>query len=67
MIELVFVACLAASPSDCEERNLIYDGITALTCIIAAQRELATWAEQNPGHTIAGWSCRRPQLDAREI
>ena len=67
MIELIFVACLAASPADCIERNMIYHGITPMTCMMGGQAELARWADRHPGHTISRWSCRPLRLRAREI
>lgn len=66
LIELLFVACMAATPTNCEERNLIYQGIAPMTCLIAAQAELAKWSDRNPGYTIASWTCRRLRHGARE-
>ncbi len=58
MIELLFVTCLSASPEDCQERSLLYTEMTPMTCMMAAQPELAKWAEQHPKWTINGWKCR---------
>jgi hypothetical protein len=58
MIELVFTACLAASPLDCSERNLLYHGITPLNCTMGAHMELARWADSHPSFTVAEWKCR---------
>ncbi len=58
MIELLFVACLSASPSDCEERSLLYTDMTPMACMMAAQPELAKWAETHPTWTIGRWKCR---------
>ena len=57
MIELLFVTCLTASPSDCQERNLVYYDITPMACMIGAQSELAKWVNEHPGHAIASWRC----------
>ncbi len=58
MVELLFIACLTGSPDVCEERNLLYYGVTPMSCMLGAQGELAKWAEQHPGQTISRWSCR---------
>ncbi len=63
MIELVFVACLAITPVECDERKLIYSGITPLVCMMGAQAQLAEWTTRNPGYRISGWKCRWRRAD----
>lgn len=63
MIELVFVACLATS-NECQEKSLIYTDVTPMTCLMAAQPELAKWAESHPNFRIASWKCQ--VLDTRQ-
>ena len=58
MIELIFVACLAASPEDCEEKALVYVDVTPQACMMGAQPQLARWAETHPGWTIGRWKCQ---------
>ncbi len=58
MIELLFVACLSTSPSDCQEQSLLYTDMTPMACMMAAQPELAKWAETHPTWTIGRWKCR---------
>lgn len=58
MIELLFVTCLSTSPADCQEHSLLYTDMTPMSCMMAAQPELAKWAESHPQWTISGWKCR---------
>lgn len=58
MIELVFVTCLAATPTDCRERSLLYTDITSQVCMLGAQVELARWVETHPNWNVGRWSCR---------
>ncbi|SLN44359.1 hypothetical protein PEL8287_02250 [Roseovarius litorisediminis] len=57
MIELIFITCLSASPADCQERSLLYTDISAMACVMAAQPELAKWAQSNPRWRIMRWRC----------
>ena len=57
MTELVFIACLALSPHQCEERALTFADVSPMTCAMAAQGVLAQWAERRPGWRIARWKC----------
>ena len=66
MIELVFIACLSASPVDCEERSLLYTDITPMACLMGAQPELARWAETHPRWRIASWRCAILQQDQKD-
>lgn len=59
MIELVFIACLHAAPSACEERSIAYLGEASLAgCIVRAQPDLAVWSETHPNLHVTRWSCR---------
>ena len=57
MIELVFIACLSASPVDCEERSLLYTDLAPLACVMGAQPELARWVQTHPRWRIHSWRC----------
>jgi hypothetical protein len=58
MIELVFVACLAAA-GGCGEHHLLRLPETGLTgCMVTAQAQLARWGEAHPDHRVVRWSCR---------
>lgn len=58
MIELVFVACLTASPATCEEHGLLYQDLSPHTCVMGAQPALADWIAGHPDYRIARWTCR---------
>jgi hypothetical protein len=58
MIELLFVVCLSADPTQCQERSLVFTDITETTCVIGAQPELAKWSEAHPRYDIRRWTCR---------
>jgi hypothetical protein len=58
MIQLIFVACLAASPDRCEERSVaLLPQSGVMGCMVAAQPQLAQWIEQHPDHRVIRWRC----------
>lgn len=63
MIELIFIACLTASPSACEERKLVYVETSPMACAMAAQPYLADWVGTHPDWSIAKWRCAAPRRD----
>jgi len=66
MMELVLIVCLQAAPERCEERSIgLYSDISAMTCMMQGQPQIATWSESNPGLRVARWSCR--DLRRREM
>ena len=58
MIELLFVVCMSAAPENCEQRSMVYNGMSPMTCLRAAQPELATWVDTHPKWRIVSWKCR---------
>ena len=67
MIELIFVVCLSATPTNCEERSLLYTDISPMACLMGAQPELAKWTQSHPRWQIERWRCaavRQAQQDA---
>lgn len=66
MIELVFVACLAAAPQECSERALLFTDITPMMCLRHAQPNLARWSNAHPGHDIKSFMCRRVSFVERD-
>jgi hypothetical protein len=58
MTELVFVACLAATPGHCEEQSLSYIDVPPIVCAMRAPPQLARWAMEHPGWSVERWSCR---------
>lgn len=62
MIVLVFVACLEASPTVCEEQNLLFsEPMSPMTCLMQAQPRLAEWTATHPRWRIGSWRCGRPE------
>lgn len=58
MIQLIFIACLAASPDRCQEHSVsLLPEIGIMGCMVTAQPELARWAEQHPSHRVVRWRC----------
>lgn len=58
MIELLFVACLSASPTTCESKAMQFTDISAMTCLMGAQPVLAKWAQEHPAWQVERWSCQ---------
>lgn len=58
MIELAFVACLAATPSTCRDHTLLFTNTSLMLCVLRGQMQLAIWTEVHPGWEIESWSCR---------
>lgn len=59
MIELVFMACLSATPQICEERAMpIAEVANPAACLVSAQPRLAEWVEGHPKWRITRWKCR---------
>ncbi|MEM9577791.1 MAG: hypothetical protein AAF999_12345 [Pseudomonadota bacterium] len=67
MIELLFVACLASAPTDCQEHSLVYVDITPMQCLMAAQPELAKWSLTRPDMEILRWRCQVVNLAEQQI
>jgi len=63
MIELYFLACLAAEPTKCREHHLSYaENVTPMQCMTGSQAELAKWATSNPKWTVKRWGCRPARM-----
>lgn len=58
MLELAFVACLAADPQRCEDRALLFADMPMQACAVLGQTVLAKWAGEHPGWRVTGWTCR---------
>ncbi len=61
MIELVFLACLAAAPEDCEDRTLQFVDMSMMACVMSAQPLLAQWVNEHPGWVVRRWTCQAPR------
>ncbi|WP_225027840.1 hypothetical protein [Xinfangfangia pollutisoli] len=66
MIELAFIACLSAEPSACERKSLVFDDVSAMTCLMGAQPVLADWIGTHPQWRIARWSCQSLRAGGQE-
>ena len=66
MIELLFVACLSLSPTDCREQSLLYSEVTPMACMMGAQPELAKWVESHPKFQVKSWKCKMVNLNERD-
>lgn len=59
MFEVLFVVCMAAAPSECDEQRLILGDISPTFCQRLAPAELARWMENHPDLNIRRWRCQR--------
>jgi len=67
MIELVFTACLVATPETCEDRHLTFaESLSPMQCLMGAQPELAKWSEAHPKWEIGKWKCRAVRTASRD-
>jgi len=59
MMELVLVVCLYGAPDRCEERSIgLFPEMSAMTCMMQAQPQIAAWAQTHPELTVSRFSCR---------
>lgn len=64
ILEIYAVVCLAASPATCETRTIpVHTDMTPYACAQLAQSEIAA-VPLAPGHRIARYGCRRPEVRA---
>lgn len=59
MIELAFIACLAAAPTTCRNESLLFVDVPLVICVQRGQIELASWTEKHPGWVVQKWLCRK--------
>ena len=57
MIELIIAACLSAGT--CQDFRSLYDAreISLLTCMTAAQPQIARWQAEHPLWRVSAWKC----------
>jgi len=61
MIELAMTFCTAIGV--CKDVSNVYDsdpangGVSIMTCMIGAQREMVKWTDAHPGFVVKRWSC----------
>lgn len=65
-INLVLTICALASPTTCEETNLVFSADFSLRqCAMAAQPYIAQWAGEHPKWTPVKWRCEYPHVHDR--
>jgi predicted unusual protein kinase regulating ubiquinone biosynthesis (AarF/ABC1/UbiB family) len=59
MIELIFSACLIASPADCKEVHLTFaePNVTPMACMFVGQVHMAEWLTTNPKWRPGRYRC----------
>lgn len=63
MIELVIIACLSASPTQCDTHRIgMGDGL--MGCVMASQASASKWASEHTKHTVKRVVCRPMEIDA---
>jgi hypothetical protein len=66
MINLVLTICAVASPTTCEETNLMFAANFSLQqCTMAAQPYIAQWANEHPKWVAVKWRCEYPHSHDR--
>lgn len=66
MIELIFVACLASAPDECNEQRLLFTDVSPMACMMGAQPQLAKWTQDWPGYEIQSWKCKMVNLAEKD-
>jgi hypothetical protein len=69
VIELVFIACLAASPMECRDVHMSFGeaAVTPMACMMNGQVHMAEWAARNPKYRIARFKCEPVRQAKLEI
>ena len=69
MIELVFSACLAASPMECRDVHLTFaeTSVSQVMCALIGQVEMAKWKERNPAFRPGRFKCVAARFAGTEI
>jgi hypothetical protein len=63
MLEIVFIACLKLTPTDCSEKRLSFLArVDLAVCALHAQHHLAAWVRDHPAFTVTAWRCEDPSL-----
>jgi hypothetical protein len=58
MIELVLVYCLVSDPANCvEQRPVFEDPLTAMSCMMTAQRVAVDYVREHPQWQFNRWRC----------
>ena len=67
MIELIVVACL--SSGTCQDFRSLYDAgeVSLLTCMTAAQPQIASWQAEHPVWEVRRWQCGIHDTDSARL
>jgi hypothetical protein len=57
MVQIVFVFCLLASPTQCQEKRAPSASLSVMECIMDAQRQAQFWLADHPEWSLARWRC----------
>lgn len=58
MIEIVFVACLQASPSECHKTEPAFFDGSMMECVLYGQHAAQDWLALHPKYEVRGWRCQ---------
>jgi hypothetical protein len=64
MVQLVFVFCLIASPTQCQEQRPTFEELSRISCMVQGQQYAQDWLNEHPKWMLARWRCemgRRPE------
>jgi hypothetical protein len=58
MVQIIFVFCLLASPTQCQEQKLPGVALSTMNeCMTNGQSLAITWLEDHPKWALARWRC----------
>jgi hypothetical protein len=57
MVQIVFVFCLLASPTQCQEQRAPSESLSMMGCIVDGERLALFWLADHPKWTLARWRC----------
>ena len=60
MIEIAAAVCMLSEPGRCKDvvLNFEAEAVTAFSCMMYGQSELAKWTGDHPSWKISRWTCR---------
>jgi hypothetical protein len=65
-IALIITVCAVASPSQCEEKHLVFSSASSpQQCAMAAPPYIAQWIGQHPNWTAVKWRCEYPHSNEK--
>jgi len=58
MVELVVTICLLDDAMKCREESLVFADVSQITCMVAAQPQVASYMERRPRWYVKKWACQ---------